>query len=52
MIQSVLLGVHLAALLDLVSLARCALWSRGRFLASGACGARVTHPRAPLLFLL
>jgi hypothetical protein len=52
MIQSVLLGVHLAALLDLVALARRALRSWWRLLAALARLPRFAHPCAPFLFFL
>jgi hypothetical protein len=52
MIQSVLLSVHLAALLDLVALARRALRSRWWLCAALARSPRLAHPCAPFLFLL
>jgi hypothetical protein len=52
MIQSVLLGVHPSALLDLVALACRALRSWWRLLAALARSPRLAHPCAPFLFLL
>jgi hypothetical protein len=52
MIQSVLLGVHLAAFFDLVAPACDADGARRRFLTSRSCLPRLAHPIAPLLFLL